>query len=197
MTTIKAGGSGNVTNVGQDKRMEVRSISDAAETLFTEIGRKYVISTRQITITENSAIALLTNNSEDNLILSSNAIQLFTVAGSPTSVGAVIVESNAAEDTGTFSDFPDPFNASIGATRLQSFTARKGSSGATFTVGTQLVTGYFESPNYVVANTQKFNISQGNSIAITVNLPAGVTSAIVVWTASVYEDNSASIRDLG
>ena len=195
MANIKSGSNGNVANVGSDKRIDSRAITEETETLFAIESRKYVISTGLIAVTANSAIVILTNDGEDNLILSSNALQLFDVVGGSGS-GAVVVDANAAEDTGTFSAFALAFNANLGATRPGSFTARKGSSGATFTTGIQQVTGFFESPAFIVANTQRFIIEQGNNVAISVTLPTGTTSANIVWTGSIYEDNSTSIREL-
>lgn len=196
MSSIKSGSNGNVANVGSDKRLDARSIAETFETLFTEESRKYSVSTGLIAVTSDSAIAILTNDGEDNLIVSSNALQIFDVVGTATTTGNVLVESNAVEATGTFSDVDTPFNWNMGSSRTGAFTARKGSDGATFSGATHSVTGFFELPVNIVANVEKFVIEQGNSISVTLNLPTGVTAANVVWMANVYEDNSASIRDL-
>lgn len=196
MSTFKSGSNGNVSNVGSDKRMDARSISEAFETVFAAESRKYAISTGAVAVTADSAIAILTNNNEDNLVVSSNALILFDISGPATSSGSVLVESNATENTGTFSDFSTPFNFNLGAARPADLTARKGSSGATFTGSTQQISGFFEDPVNIVSNTEKFIIAQGNNIAISIVLPTGVTAANVVWMANLYFDNSPSIREL-
>ncbi len=196
MTAIKSGSNGNVANVGNDKRLDARSVSETFETIFTEESRKYSISTGLIAVTGDSAIAILTNDGADNLIVASNALQIFDVVGTATTTGNVLVESNAVEATGTFSAVATPFNWNLGSSRTGSFTARKGSDGATFSGSTQSVSGFFELPVAIVANDEKFVIEQGNTIAITINLPTGVTAANVIWQANIYEDNSTSIRDL-
>lgn len=90
MANVKSGSNGNVANVSDDKRLDTRSITEDAETLFAIQNRKYVISTGIIAITADSAIAILTNDSEDDLIVSSNVLQLIDVTGTITASGSAL-----------------------------------------------------------------------------------------------------------
>jgi hypothetical protein len=197
MSTLESGNNGNKGNIGSDKRLDIRGFTDSTELLLTTEDKKYSISTGLISVTADSAIASLMYTGVDSLVVTSNALQLLNVVGTPTSEGAVVVQSNAVENTGTFADFSvDFFNWNVGASRTANFTARKGSSGATFTGATQTIRGYFESPVFVVAQTEKFVIEQGNTLSIAIELPTGVTAADIVWMANVYEDDSARLRQL-
>ena len=197
MSTLESGNNGNKGNIGSDKRLDIRGFTDASEILLTKEEKKYSISTGKINITADSAISRLTYTGTDTLVITSNAVQLVNVVGTATTDGAVVVQSNAVEDTGTFADFDvDFFNWNISASRTANFTARKGSSAATFTGATQTIRGFFESPVFVVGQTEKFVLEQGNSFCIAVELPTGVTAADVIWMANVYEDDSARLRQL-
>ena len=132
-------GSGNKAKIGADKRLQVRAITEDEVIHNAELGNAYNINTGLISVTGDSTLVYLKNNSDDNYILTDIAIGAFdglthtdfpyiTLVRNPT--GGDLISDATAVDMNE--------NRNFGSSKTANVDAYKGKVGGTITGGSDI-----------------------------------------------------------
>jgi hypothetical protein len=132
-------GSGSKAKVGADKRLQVRAITEDEVIHNAELGNAYNINTGLISVTGDSTLVYLKNNSDDNYILTDIAIGAFdglthtdfpyiTLVRNPT--GGDLISDATAVDMNE--------NRNFGSSKTANVDAYKGKVGGTITGGSDI-----------------------------------------------------------
>jgi hypothetical protein len=194
--SIKGGANGNVTNVGNNKRIWTETVNYPSSFESSYIGNAFNINTDTITLTtaNKSAVCYVKNTGDLPLVISSLFYILGASTGGSGDLRADVLRNPTAGTIVTNAvDVGILENRNFGSSNTFSGDAYKGAEGNTFTNGNIAIASILSASTRVSISVGDVILTKGSSLGIDLTPPAGNTSMDILIAVSCYYSDFSTV----